>query len=109
MNASKTMSLIYAAILATGLGAVRAADEGNDAPAAPTLSRAEVLADMVIWRESGLAAAQSGESASDPVSPAYLAALNRYHALRAAPQFAQLVQRIARERGEKAQIAAQQR
>jgi hypothetical protein len=107
MNASKTTFLICSAILAIALGSARAADEGNNAPPAPELTRAEVLADLTIWRESGLADAQSGESAADPVSPAYIAAMARYQALRASPQFALLVQRIARERGEKAQIAAQ--
>lgn len=106
MNASKTISLICSAVLAIGLSSASAAEEADNVPA-PTLSRSEVMADIVIWRESGLADAQSGESASDPVSPNYLAALNRYQVLRAAPQFAQLVQRIARERGEKAQVAAQ--
>jgi hypothetical protein len=107
MNAFKTISLICSAVLAIGFGSARAAEEGNNAPA-PELSRAEVLAELVIWRESGSADAQkSGESASDPVNPAYLAALSRYHALRSAPQFALLVQRIASERGEKTQIAAQ--
>jgi hypothetical protein len=106
MNASKTTSLICSAVLAVGLGSVRAADEGNNAPEA-SLSRSEVLADMVIWRESGLAAAQAGESA-DPVSLAYLAAVKRYQSMRAAPQFADLVRRIARERGETLQVAAQQ-
>ena len=107
MNASKTTPLFCAAVLAVALGSVQAADEGNNAPAAPELTRAEVLADLTIWRKSGLADAQSGESASDPVSPNYIAAMARYQALRTSPQFAQLVQRIARERGEKAQIAAQ--
>jgi hypothetical protein len=106
MNASKTVSLICSAVMAIGLCSVSAAEEANNAPA-PEVTRAEVLADLTIWRESGLADAQSGESASDPVSPNYLAALNRYQALRASPQFALLVQRIAHERGEKAQIAAQ--
>ena len=106
MNASKTISLISSAVLAIGLCSASAAEEANNAPA-PELSRAEVMADIVIWRESGLADAQSGESASDPASPNYIAALSRYQALRTAPQFAQLVQRIARERGEKAQVASQ--
>lgn len=105
MNASKTTSLICSAVLAIGLCSTTAAEEANNAPAAE-VSRAEAMADIVIWRESGLADAQSGESASDPVSQNYIAALNRYQALRAAPQFALLVQRIARERDEKAQMAA---
>jgi Domain of unknown function (DUF4148) len=106
MNASKTISVICSAVLAIGLCSASAAEEANNAPA-PELTRAEVLADLAIWRESGLADAQSGESAADPVSPTYIAAMARYQALRASPQFALLVQRIARERGEKAQIAAQ--
>jgi len=101
MNALKTTSLICSALLALGLHSARAADE-----AVPEVSRAEVLAEIVIWQESGLAAAQSGESAADPTAPAYIEALTRFQALRESPRFAQLVQRIARERGEKLMVAA---
>lgn len=105
MNALKTMSLIGCAVFALGLGAAQAADESAPAPAAE-VSRAEVLADLVIWRESGMANLHSGESVSDPVRPDVLAAMERYAGLRASPQFAALVQRIARERGVKVDIAA---
>jgi hypothetical protein len=100
MNALKTTSLICSALLALGLGSARAADE-----AAPEVSRAEVLAEIVIWQESGLAVAQSGETAGDPTRPEYVAALERFQAMRASPKFAQLVQRIARERGDKQLVA----
>ncbi len=69
-------------------------------------SRAEVIADLEIYRRSGLAALDGSES-PDAFSNAYIAAQARYQALRAAPAFKQLVARIARERGEVAEATAQ--
>ena len=62
-------------------------------------SRAEVIADLEIYRRSGLAQLDSSES-PDAFGKAYVEAQARYQALRAAPAFKQLVARIARERGE---------
>jgi len=62
-------------------------------------SRAEVIADLEIYRRSGLAQLDASES-PDAFGKAYLEAQARYQALRAAPEFKQLVARIARERGE---------
>jgi hypothetical protein len=65
-----------------------------------TLTRAEVLADLQIWRESGLAALSRGEAGYNVFTLAYRQAQARYRALRASPRYAELVQRIAQERGE---------
>ena len=65
-----------------------------------------VLADLQIWRESGLARAQSaGDGEADTNSASYRQAEARYVALRKAPSFAALVARMAMERGEPVQIA----
>lgn len=64
-----------------------------------SVSRAEVIADLEIYRRSGLAELDSSES-PDLFGSAYLHAQARYMALRASPEFRTLVARIARERGE---------
>ena len=60
------------------------------------LSRAEVMADAQIWRESGLALLDAGE-APDRDSAAYRQAQAKYEELRASPYFATLVQRFGAE------------
>lgn len=87
--------------------ALLAADvtERDGAPVArSSLPRSEVLADLEIWRESGLVAVERGD-ASDAFSARHRAALARYHSLRDAPAFADQVARIARQRGETTLIA----
>jgi hypothetical protein len=106
MNASKLFLIPLAIATAAGVGmaqSVQAQDAATEAP----LSRAEVLANMQIWRESGSADLQSSESASDPTRPEYIAAMARYRALRASPEFAQRVARIERERAASRQFAKQ--
>ena len=58
-----------------------------------TLSRSEVLADLQIYRESGLADLNRGE-ATDTSSPARARAQAKYAQLRGSPYYATLVQRI---------------
>jgi hypothetical protein len=96
MNSSK-LNLTFALLaLCSGMSTNPvAAQEATEAP----VSRAEVLADLQIWRESGLAAAQTGDS-SDPQSPQYVQSLARYNALRGSAMFTELVERIARQRSE---------
>lgn len=62
----------------------------------PQVSRAEVMADAQIWRESGLALLDAGE-APDRDSAAYRQAQAKYDELRASPYFAALVQRFGAE------------
>jgi Domain of unknown function (DUF4148) len=105
MNVSK---LIAALALPVALGTAAWANEdsalGLPAPTS-NLSRAEVLADLQIWRDAGLAELQDGEQ-SAVGTPRHDAALARYATLRSSPDFAALVQRIALQRGEKVLIAA---
>ena len=71
-----------------------------------TLSRAEVIADLQIWREAGLADLYRGEASPNYESPAYRQAYARYVAVRSSPQFALRVQDIARARGESVTVAS---
>lgn len=66
--------------------------------AAP-VTRAQVLADLEIYRQSGLQALDSRD-APDVYGADYMKAQARYQALRQSPAFAMAVARIARERGE---------
>jgi hypothetical protein len=112
--------LPYVAITAFAIASVLAtaqayADEGAPYAASPaavtdetapavseqphTLSRAEVLADIQIWRESGLAELQHSDM-PDVYSAEYQRASAKYQALRKSPRFAELVQSIAAKRGE---------
>lgn len=63
------------------------------------LSRAEVLADLEVWKASGLAALQRGDR-QDVYSAEYQRASALYAALRKSPHFAVLVQSIASKRGD---------
>jgi len=66
----------------------------------PKLTRSEVLADLQIWRESGLASMELDPTRMPFSSPAHKAARARYEQMRASPEFAALVQAIADRRGE---------
>ena len=59
----------------------------------PTITRAEVLADLQLHRESGLYFLDAAEMS--PLSPKYKSARNRYDELRSSPRYAQLVQKYA--------------
>ena len=62
-------------------------------------SRAELLAEIEIWQRAGLAELDRRE-APDTFSQQYLAAVARYNAMRASPEFSSRVAALARERGE---------
>lgn len=67
------------------------------------LTRAEVLADLELWRESGMAELTRpgiGEDIYDFYSVRHRQANARYLALRASPRYAQLVRQIAEQRGD---------
>jgi hypothetical protein len=72
-----------------------------------TVSRAEVNADLQIYRESGLALLESGENVQFN-SPAYEAAQAKYAELRSSPYFASLVQRFAGQGADRQNLAAAQ-
>ena len=109
---ANTLSIIAGAALCAFAMTAAAADgadgaRAEDAPVAvSTLKRAEVLADLAVWREAGLDAFVPGEAVADPLTDrAYQTALARYQALRSGPAFALRLQRIQRERGESVHVA----
>lgn len=108
---SLNLSLCAAVLLAAG--AARASEGGASPSEAPvpssTLTRAEVLADLECWRESGMADFRPVEAEADPMSAPYRTAYAKYEALRSSPTFAQRVVRIARVTGEAVDIAAMSR
>ncbi|WP_325481423.1 DUF4148 domain-containing protein [Piscinibacter sp.] len=71
-----------------------------------TLTRAEVLADLHIWQKAGLPTSW-GEASYNTFGLEYRRARAHYEAMRASPQFAVLVQQIARQRGEAVAYAGQ--
>ncbi len=110
MNCFKTITLlitplcIWTAALAQDSGGVNPLDPPIPAP---VLTRAEVIADLQIWRESGAAALhRQNEGGTDYFSPAVLESVARYNSMRASPSFAMRVAKIAQERGEKLLISS---
>ena len=98
---------LFVATLIALLGSAALAAPSSDMPTSAELraytpvprTRAEVIADLEVYRRSGLAGLDSSDS-PDAFSGAYAEAQARYQAMRAAPAFKQRVARIARERGE---------
>ena len=76
-------------------------------PLNASVSRAEVNADLQIYRESGLAQLENGESVPFN-TPAYAAAQAKYAELRSSPYYASLVQRFAGQGSERQNLAAAQ-
>lgn len=70
------------------------------------VSRAEVLAELKIYQESGLAAAERAAAETGQDTPALQAARQRYAALRHGERFAALVAEYAARRGEAVRVAA---
>lgn len=109
MNCSKIITLLIAPLCV--LGAAVAQETGGPVPLdpaipAPLLTRAEVLADLQIWRESGAAAThRENEGGTDFTDPVVLAAERRYQTMHASPHYAMLVSQIAEREGERLLIA----
>ena len=101
MNIKTVIAIATLATFATGAALAQGA---NDIPSDRPLTRAEVIADLEIYIESGLRDLGMQE---DPElgSPRYEAARARYAALRLAPTFAARVQQIAQQRGEAALVS----
>jgi hypothetical protein len=98
--------------VASAIATTQAYADDTDSPAVVTyestlafseqpfvLSRAEVLADLQLWKASGLAELQNGYT-SEVFGAQYQRASARYAALRMSPHFAELVQSIAAQRGD---------
>lgn len=94
-------NLFLASALASTIlvGAASAASIETDVPndiqtPSTPLTRAAVLADLQVWRLSGLQDLNRGESAPDLNRDEYKRALATYQYLRSSPQFDMLVQRL---------------
>lgn len=81
-------------------------ESGASVSTQSAVSRAEVLADLKIYQESGLAAAERAAAETGQETPALLAARQRYAALRHGERFAALVAEYAARRGEPVRVAA---
>ena len=93
-------SLIVAAVATAGVVPAFADQEVVDVSSARSgKSRAEVLADLEIYRASGLAELESHNTV-DFTSPRYEEARLIYAGLRQQPGFQRLVMAIAQQRGE---------
>ena len=110
---TKLAAAALALIAATATTGVMAKDHGDDVwgrfdnasqYTVMTRGRAEVLADLEIWRRSGMAELANRDQ-PETYSEQYRQAFARYSAMRASPEFAQRVQEIAHERGEVSTVA----
>jgi Domain of unknown function (DUF4148) len=101
MNPLKTTALVAAAAIAA-FGTLARADDAAPATERP-LTRAEVIADMQVWNEAGVPGML--QHRDGPQHRDFLAAFAKYEQMRAAPEFAQRVAAIARERGERLEVA----
>ncbi len=89
-----TKDVVIAALLAVGASQAVLAQTANAVEPAHELTRAEVIADLKIYQESGLADLSRPDS-EHWRSSAYREAAARYALLRNSPRFAQLAQQIA--------------
>jgi Domain of unknown function (DUF4148) len=92
--------LLLAAALAAGAASAQVNFNvpSNLPVAKSTLTRAEVMADLLIWRAAGLQDldTQGEPTAQSPNAAEHAQALARYHYMRASPQFAVLVSQLGR-------------
>ncbi|WP_343629032.1 DUF4148 domain-containing protein [Roseateles sp.] len=106
MSKSLSTALFSATLIAAALGAVAMPAAAQSAPTShPVVTRAQVLADLQIYRESGLAEADRPEGLSFE-NGRRAQAQARYDALKASPRFAMLVAQYAAQEGKGAKGAA---
>ncbi|WP_029001022.1 hypothetical protein [Azohydromonas australica] len=74
------------------------------APTAPSLPRAEVLADLDAYQQSGLYLLDVSDMS--PLTVQYQSARQRYEDLRASPRFAELVRKYEAHGAERATLAS---
>jgi hypothetical protein len=72
----------------------------HEPPFTSGLKRSEVLADLQLWRESGLEALSRGEGGADITSERYRHAAGKYEALRSSLHYGDVVRQIAHRIGE---------
>lgn len=98
-KALKTASLLVATSLAAGAASAQVNfDMPNKLPMpSSTQTRAEVTADLLVWRASGLHDLnRRGETPADTNTLQHAQATARYNFMRASPQFAVLVDQVSR-------------
>jgi hypothetical protein len=106
------LQLMAGAVFALGTASAQAqalvseAGMGFSASTTSTVSRAEVLADLKLYQESGLSEAERVAREGGPVSPALQVSRARYEALRRSKRYAELVAEFAAKRGEPAPALA---
>jgi hypothetical protein len=96
-NTLKTGSAFLAMALVASIATaqVRFNVPANPQVAASKVPRAEVVADYLVWRASGLQELhRRGQQSIDTTTPEYLQATARYRAMRDSPQFAELVDSV---------------
>jgi hypothetical protein len=109
MKNLKMAFVLIAATLAAGAASAQVQFNvpGSLPIAQSTLTRAEVTADLLIWRASGLYALHNqGEQAVDTTTRDYAQAMAKYSYMRASPQFAALVDQINRGVSTRALVAS---
>jgi hypothetical protein len=103
--------LLFASAVLVGTSAraqsyVMDPESGASVSVTSSISRAEVLADLKIYQESGLAAVERVAAEAGQDTPGLQAARQRYAALRQGDRYAILVAEYAARRGEARQPAA---
>ena len=109
MKSFKMASVLIAATLSAGaaFAQVQFNVPSNLPVEGSTLSRAEVTADLMIWRAAGLYDLYNrGESSVDTNTPGYAQAVAKYSYMRASPQFAVLVDQLNRGVSTRAVVAS---
>ena len=101
-------SIIAACLVALGWQCQGGHALAADDPAPQPAPRSEILADLALWRASGMEALTATDEPPG-VSEARLAAEARYLAWRHGPEFVRVAARIARELGETTDLAAMPR
>jgi len=101
----KNLYLVPILAMTLFAGAAKAAPIEVDIPnnieaPASTLTRAEVIADLYVWRLAGLQEFYRSELSPDTGSDQYKSAAATYQVLRASPQFADLVHKLQENPGE---------
>lgn len=95
MQILRKTALILA--LATGVSGTALAQQAPatalTSPYGASLTRAEVLADLALWKRAGVDRFWRGEATPDIYSPEYKAAFSEYVRLRSGPDYQAEVQR----------------
>jgi hypothetical protein len=102
-----TGAAVFAGASAQAQSHVTDLETGQSVSVQSTVSRAEVLADLKIYQESGLAAAERvAQETGQPNDAALRTARERYAALRQGERYAALVAEYGARRGETVRPAA---